>query len=536
MIDAEEAAAMDAQLSRQFMDLQDSIAALKEQIGQILKNINMAEADSADSAEEVAQAFVIIDRAKKALAEAQAYLDNFGWKTLMELNDTAKNMSEQALEMQDLSKQARDLAAGQEQLSGEIEGTASEAKGTSEEALRLVQGTGVDSSIEDEIGKVEAEYSDAEDLFTEASQLARDSKTKADTVHMESTTLLAKSRQPLQMYDGEVLRASTGDIKEQAQMIKDKAAEVKATNQDLLAQVEQQAQEAGTLLEEGTKAQQKLDLLMAKAHSAEAEAQAAKTQGEETLQQAEEILQDLLGFNEKVESSKKNASEALLRIPEIEMKIDQANQTSIGAQGTIDDAEDDALKAREQAAMAEANATRASEGAENIKMAADEINQVAQGQNDRAEALQGNATQTMMELGALETQADDDSQLIQQAQMKANEAKRKADEATAAVEDALDDVRRLMDELNALSPIDPNRLQTIEDSFINVKRTFEFDLNIDQIMQRLRDAEQEQQGWINTYQFSLDDLIAQVENIQDISDSLPDFCPNFDRLENNGRR
>ena len=47
-------------------------------------------------------------------------------------------------------------------------------------------------------------------------------------------------------------------------------------------------------------------------------------------------------------------------------------------------------------------------------MAADEINQVAQGQNDRAEALQGNATQTMMELGALETQADDDSQLIQQ--------------------------------------------------------------------------------------------------------------------------
>ncbi|XP_022105755.1 laminin subunit gamma-1-like [Acanthaster planci] len=536
MIDAEEAAAMDSQLSNQLGDLQDSITALKEQISQILKNINMAEADSVDSAEEVAQAFVMIDRAKKALAEAQAYLDNFGWKTLMELNDTAKNMSEQALEMQDLAKQARDLAAGQVQLGGEIDGTAREAKATSEEALRLVQGTGVDSSIEDEIGKVEADYSDAEDIFAEASQLAEDSKTKADAVHMESTTLLAKAKQPLPTYEGETLHESAGDVKEKAQMIKDKADEVKATNQDLLAQVEQQAKEAAALLNDGTKAQQKLDLLMAKAHSAEAEAQAAKDQGEKTLQQAEKILEDLLGFNEKVETSKMNASEALLRIPEIEMKIDQANQTSIGAQGTIDEAKEDALKAREQAAMAEANATRASQGAENIKAAADDINKVAQGQNDRADSIQGNATQTMMELGALETQADDDSQLIQQAQMKANEAKRKADDATAAVQDALDDVRRLMDELNALSPVDPNRLQTIEDGFINVKRTYEFDLNIDQIMQRLRDAEQQQQGWINTYQFSLDDLIAQVENIQDISNSLPDFCPNFDRLENNGRR
>ena len=45
----------------------------------------------------------------------------------------------------------------QEQEAGGIEGVAMEAKDTSDEALRLVQGTGSDSSIEDEIAKVESE-------------------------------------------------------------------------------------------------------------------------------------------------------------------------------------------------------------------------------------------------------------------------------------------------------------------------------------------------------------------------------------------
>ena len=48
------------------------------------------------------------------------------------------------------------LDYSQETESIEIEGTANEAKATSEEALRLVQGSGTDSSIEDQINAVKA--------------------------------------------------------------------------------------------------------------------------------------------------------------------------------------------------------------------------------------------------------------------------------------------------------------------------------------------------------------------------------------------
>ena len=54
---------------------------------------------------------MIIDRIKNMLADAQGELDR-GWATLRDLNDTARNMSEQALEMQRLAKEARDFATG----------------------------------------------------------------------------------------------------------------------------------------------------------------------------------------------------------------------------------------------------------------------------------------------------------------------------------------------------------------------------------------------------------------------------------------
>ncbi|XP_033642862.1 laminin subunit gamma-1-like [Asterias rubens] len=535
IVAAKSAEAQDSRLARQYGDLTDNLNALKDQLNFILENINSAEGDSADSSEEVAGAFVVIDRIKQLLEEAQRKLDE-GWMFLHNQNETARNKSEQVLEMQRLAQQARELSSGQEVQSNDIEGAAIDAKETSEEALRLVQGGGPDSDIEGLINQVKENYTDAEDLFATAAMLAEESKNKADAVHSDSTALLSKSRQPLPLYNGDSLVENADDIKEEAQRIKDEAATIKATNRDLLDQVEQQADEATKLLEDGNKAQQKLDLLMVKAHSAEMEADAAKNQGDATLAEAKGILEDLLGFNEKVESSKEEARIALQRIPGIINKIDQANETSIGAQGTIDAAEEDALKAREVAGMAEANATAASEGAQIIKQQADDINLIAQAQNDRADFLKDNATQTMMELGALETQADDDSELIQQAQMKANDAKRKTDEATQAVQGALDQVNQIMDDINGLSDLDPNRLRDIEEDFGNVKRTFERDLNIDQVMQRLADAEQQQRGWINTYQFSLDELRKQVANIQDISDSLPDFCPNSDILENAGRR
>ena len=50
-------------------------------------------------------------------------------------------------------------------------------------------------------------------------------------------------------------------------------------------------------------------------------------------------------------------------------------------------------------------------------------------------------------------------------------------------------------------------------------------------MQRLADAEQQQRGWIDTYQFSLKELKAQVANIQEISDSLPVLCPTIYTVE-----
>ena len=63
-------------------------------------------------------------------------------------------------------------------------------------------------------------YSGAEERFAEAAILAEESKNKADALHMDSTALLSKSRQPLPSYDGDALRESANDIKDKVSLRK----------------------------------------------------------------------------------------------------------------------------------------------------------------------------------------------------------------------------------------------------------------------------------------------------------------------------
>ena len=79
--------------------------------------------------------------------------------------------------------------------------------------------------------------------------------------------------------------------------------------------------------------------------------------------------------------------------------------------------------------------------------------------------------------------------------------------------------------------MDPAKLDEIEEDFINLQRTFERDLNIDDVMNRLRGQAQEQEVWINNYTIDLDQIRKDVANVRSINETLPDFCPYQDLLE-----
>lgn len=79
-----------------------------------------------------------------------------------------------------------------------------------------------------------------------------------------------------------------------------------------------------------------------------------------------------------------------------------------------------------------------------------------------------------------------------------------------------------------LDDIDEDALETAENNFANLNSTYWNDLDVDGIMERMRGLQEVQETEIKSHQLSLEEIKKQVQNVQDISDSLPEFCP-FER-------
>lgn len=531
IIDAETAMGEDAVYKADMDNMKMMYDMLLAQVDEVRDIVKSAGDNTAAAKEDQDETFEIIKRAKMTLEDAQEFLDNELEKLRGKFNETALNQTEQDKKMQDLANEARELVAQQRDQGDTIESVASEALNTSLEAQEAVKNVTALGQVDEQVTALEEMYGLAQGSFEEALRMAEKVKAEADEALNSANSLLSKARQPLTPIDVEDLDQSATDIRIRAEAILKEAAMISEQNAMLLGQIEADSQKAADLLEESEGVQQELDLLLAQADKAEADALAAKKKGNETLEEAQAILKTLETFEEQVENSRELALNASEKIPQIRANIDMANETALSAKATIDAAQGDAMEARDVANMARDNATTASEMAKERLNEAEEEKEAAQGEKDRADALGVDVNSTMMRLNAIDEQAKNDSAAVSEAQMKANAADKSSKQAMAAVADALDKVQELMDALGDLGEIDEAALKDAEDDFANLNNTYWNDLNVDFIMDTMRDHLQQQEEEIKMHQLSLEEIRKQVQNVQDISDSLPDFCPNVRALE-----
>jgi len=87
----------------------------------------------------------------------------------------------------------------------------------------------------------------------------------------------------------------------------------------------------------------------------------AVDRAERTLQEAQSTLDILLKFNQEVQENKDKADDALLKIPEIERIIEEAEKKTMEAQDALSGAESDADMALKLAQQAQTTAQDASD-------------------------------------------------------------------------------------------------------------------------------------------------------------------------------
>ncbi|XP_071820320.1 laminin subunit gamma-1-like isoform X1 [Apostichopus japonicus] len=501
---------------------------LMDQVRDIRNVFKTAEENTQGSEDSQEETFEIIDDAKMRLVEAQQFLDGELDRLKNQFNETAKNQSAQDRMMQQLAEEARTLVVEQGEQAETMEPVASEALNTSLAALEAVKNVSDFGKLDDGIQDLEDRFQMANDDFEKAMQTATDVKEMGEDALDDANTFLSQARQPLVDVDVPALNNSANDIKLQADAILKEAEMISKQNEMLLDQIEADSQKAADLLKDSMGVQQELDLLLAKADKADADAKAATKKGNETLEEAHAIKTTLETFEEQVDQSRKEATDAMLKIDEIRMNIDMANETALSAKETIDAAQGDAMMARDVAIAEREKAKPASEAAKDKLAEAEEEKEAAQFEKDRADSLAVDVNSTMMRLNAIDGQSRNDSAAAQEAQVKANAADKSSTQAMDAVDDAIRRVQALMDALGDLDDIDEDALETAENNFANLNSTYWNDLDVDGIMERMRGLQEVQETEIKSHQLSLEEIKKQVQNVQDISDSLPEFCP-FER-------
>lgn len=528
--DAKRYTGTDGSLSEQMDAIRLAVTDLVSTLTTITTNIDHASHSSHKAAIDTTAAERSIEEAERALSAAERNLEYEGQNALREAKEAQMNLGIQSDRMTRIALEARTEAERQEASAMQIEKNAKDALSTSEEALRTAQEALMKpTQVADEIDKIRREAADTGRLYNRTKTLAEESHQKATETYRESLAIYTEAESiRVTQVDVSSMKSEINQVKEEAGQIKTEADELIALHQELMADVDKQKRDAADLLENGEHQQQTADELLADADVARHIARDAVAKAERTLREANETLKTLKEFDERVQNNKKDAEDALKKIPEIQNYIDEAEQKTQEARDNLRNAEYDAGAAKEIAETAKRTAEKAYLDITLIRNETETTRRQVVTVKDQSDQILIDVEDIERRLADLERQAIEDATLAQTALQKADTAKKAASSASSSVTGALSTVDNILFQLGRLGEIDINKLDNLELSLNTAEETLAT-ANIEMRYKELEELNKEMYFWLNDYTGQLRLLTEDVANIRDINATIPRGC--FKKIE-----
>lgn len=208
--------------------------------------------------------------------------------------------------------------------------------------------------------------------------------------------------------------------------------------------------------------------------------------------------------------------------------IDDAIDKSDKTQYELNNAENNVIIAKNNTDNAQIMIDNASLIANNIYNQTDKTKVEAWRLNNEAEKLHMRIENTQAIVNEYEIKVDNDVNDTKNINQQVGKTRNKFDSAGQQVDKALYDVSLIIKELKLLPEIDDKDLDKLEERLksaeYEIKQT-----NLDQRIHLLTEAKNLQTQWIKNYEDEVARLKIEVQNIEEIKNSLPDVC--FKRLQ-----
>lgn len=434
-----------------------------------------------------------------------------------------KSLAQEAMRLADSHVES---ASNMEQLARDTGDYSKQALSLAHKALQEEGGSGglTGSTVQGLMGKLEKTKSLAQQLSREATQ----TDSEADRSYQHSLRLLHSVSQ-LQGVKDQSLQVEAKRIKEKA----DSLSSLVTKHMDEFKRVQSNLgnweEETRQLLQNGKTEIQKSGQLLSRANLAKSRAQEALSMGNATFYEVENILKNLREFDLQVEDRKAEAEEAMKRLSYITQKVADASDKTRQAETALGGASADAQGAKNAAKEALEITGKIEQEIGNLNLEANVTADGALAMEKGLASLKSEMRDVEGELARKEQEFDTDQDAVQMVITEAQRVDNRARNAGVTIQDTLNALDGILHLIGQPGSVDEDGLILLEQKLFRAKTQINSQLR--PLMSELEERARQQKGHLHMLETSIDGILADVKNLENIRDNLPPGCYNTQALE-----
>ncbi|XP_007425431.1 laminin subunit gamma-2 [Python bivittatus] len=427
-----------------------------------------------------------------------------------------------------LAQEAMKLANSHLQLADTIEETGRAAEDASQEARALLQAfvSGGDIVINSAQG-LQKKYDELKLLSSELEADATQAGSNADRVYQDSQQQLGSLTR--------LAKIDTSFFQEEARQLQQKVDSLAGFIETYMAEYKQLKSNSGnweeeikTLLEKGQNDRLSSVPLLSRVNLAKQKAQEAVSAGDSSLNEVETILKKLRDFNFQVGDKQKEALDAMQRLPFIINKVASTREKLRSVEATLGKAVNEAEAARRMSAEAREIAGNIDK---EIGRLALEANRTADGVlvlESGIMSLKHEVKLVGEELQEKARKIDMDASMAQETVEASQRARTNAVSTGSAVQDMLRFLEDVLRMIGQPEDVDEQGMNMLE---INLGNARTRSNQLKELMLQLEETASRQKLRVQTLDSSINEILADIKNLEVIQDTLPPKCYNIQPIE-----
>lgn len=427
-----------------------------------------------------------------------------------------------------LLQKALDLLQGHQSQAASTEAQADEALKDSEQSAALAQ------SVVDREQKVHKTAEDLKDMLERISDEVKDMEKQAKPVSAAAKDQRKKAAhllQDIRNAERELpapLKAEAEDLLSRLNLLKTDGDAKTEDLEKLKDAVNKDQTNAKDLLTKGKAALEEFDKLVDRVDQAKADTEEALKKMGRNTNDLEDALKTLKGFDEEMDRVKVLADAAFGKLPAINSTIRLAKKDNEAAGAVVGEVSKELHRA-------EKTQDQLGEAVDNLE---DSWSSVPPGVGlvDQTKPLRTQAEKlrdsSSSKAAKVKEQLDQAKDLKEQATQGAENALHALDNSQKsrdAVRRTLRDVNNMINSLNASEPVDTSRLEELERSLGAAQR--DVSLSLGPRLYELLQKEQAHRQYLSKLDHDLSTILKDIQNIEDILDTVPQGCYNNQPLE-----